>query len=47
MEKSIETRRNIILMAMDKAGLGTIKSPLGTMSVRDTTPKLLVHRTRR
>lgn len=39
MEKSIETRRNIILMAMEKAGLQTIKSPLGTMSVKPVPPK--------
>ncbi|MDP3740339.1 MAG: siphovirus Gp157 family protein [Hyphomonadaceae bacterium] len=39
MEKSVESRRGIILMAMDKAGLQTIKSPLGTMSVRPTQPK--------
>lgn len=42
IERSIETRRNIILMAMDKAGLGTIKSPLATLSVRDVPPKLQV-----
>mgnify|MGYP003387156505 CR=1 FL=1 len=41
MEKSVETRRNIILMAMEKADLGTIKSPLGTLSVRPT-PKTAV-----
>lgn len=42
MEKSVETRRNVILMAMDKAGLQTIKSPLGTMSVRAVAPKTVV-----
>lgn len=42
MEKSIETRRNIILMAIDKAGMGTLKTPLGTMSVRAIPPKLVV-----
>jgi len=42
MEKSVESRRGIILMAMDKAGLHTIRSPLGTMSVRDVKPKLVV-----
>lgn len=42
MEKSVESRRGIILMAMDKAGLQTIKSPLGTMSVRPTPAKLVV-----
>lgn len=42
MEKSVETRRNVILMAMDKAGLGTIRSPLGTMSVRPTPKQAIV-----
>lgn len=42
MEKSVESRRNVILMAMDKAGLHTIRSPLGTMSIRDVKPKLVV-----
>lgn len=42
MEKSVETRRNIILMAMEKAGLGTIKSPLGTLSVRPTPKQAVV-----
>ena len=39
MEKSVESRRGVILMAMDKAGLQTIKSPLGTMTARPTPPK--------
>lgn len=42
MEKSVETRRNIILMAMEKAGLGTIKSPLGTMSARPTPKQAVI-----
>lgn len=42
MEKSVESRRGVILMAMDKAGLQTIKSPLGTLSARPTPPKLVV-----
>ena len=42
IEKSVETRRGLILMAMDKAGLGTIKSPLATLSVRDTPPKPVI-----
>jgi len=42
MEKSVESRRGIILMAMDRAGLHTIRSPLGTLSVRDVKPKLVV-----
>lgn len=36
MEKSIETRRNVILMAMDKAGVPTIRTPLGTLSAKPT-----------
>lgn len=42
IERSIENRRNIILMAMDKAGLQTIKAPLATLSVRETPPKVQV-----
>jgi len=42
MEKSIESRRGIILMAMDKAGLQTIRSPLGTMTARPTPPKATI-----
>lgn len=42
LEKSVETRRNIILMAMDKSGLQTIRSPLGTMSIRPVAPKTVV-----
>lgn len=42
MEKSIDSRRGIILMAMDKAGLQTIKSPLGTMTARPTPPKATI-----
>lgn len=42
MEKSIEGRRTIILMAMDRAGLDTIKSPLGTMTARPTPPKVQI-----
>jgi hypothetical protein len=42
MEKSIESRRGIILMAMDKAGLQTIRSPLGTMTARPTPPKVTI-----
>lgn len=42
IEKSIETRRNLILMAMDKAGLSTIRCPLGTISVRDVPPKAII-----
>lgn len=42
MERSIDQRRAIILMAMEKAGLGTLKTPLGTMSVRQIPPKAIV-----
>lgn len=42
VEKSIETRRNIILMAMEKAEIPTIRSPLGTMSAKPTPPKLVI-----
>jgi hypothetical protein len=38
VEKSIEDRRNIILMAMDRAGLKTIRTPLATLSHRDVAP---------
>ncbi len=43
IEKSVETRRNIILMAMEKAGLGTIKSPLGTMSASATPKQAIIN----
>lgn len=42
MEKSVETRRTIILAAMDRAGIPTIKSALGTISVRPTQPKTVI-----
>lgn len=42
MEKSVADRRTIILMAMDRAGLHTIRSPLGTLSVRPTAPKATI-----
>lgn len=42
MEKSVESRRGIILMAMDKAGLQTIKTPTGTMSIRPTPRKTVI-----
>lgn len=43
IEKSIEDRRNIILMAMQRAGLDVIKSPLGTMSAGVVPPKVIVN----
>jgi len=42
IENSIETRRGVILMALDRAGIDTVKSPLGTMSVGTVKPKLQV-----
>lgn len=42
IERSIETRRNIILMAMEKAQVQTIKSPLATLSVGRVAPKVIV-----
>ena len=42
IERSIATRRNIILMAMDKAGLQVIKAPLATLSMRETPPKVQI-----
>lgn len=42
IEKSIEDRRNIILMAMDRAGIPTIKSPSCTLSTRDVPAKVVV-----
>ena len=42
MEKSIEDRRNIILMAMEKAGIPTIRTPLGTLSVRPTPKQAII-----
>lgn len=42
MERSVEQRRAVILMAMEKAGLGILKTPLGTMSVRQIPPKTIV-----
>src|SRR4051812_22647834 len=42
VEKSIEDRRGIILMAMDRAGIPTIRSPTCTLSVRDVPAKVIV-----
>lgn len=42
IEKSIADRRNIILMAMDRAVVPSIKSPTCTLSVRDVPPKVVV-----
>lgn len=42
VEKSIDDRRNIILMAMDRAGIPAIKSPTCTLSVRSTPPQAVI-----
>lgn len=42
IERSIESRRGIILMAMERAGVETIKGPLATLSSRPTPPKTVV-----
>lgn len=42
LEKANETRRNVILMAMEKAGLKTLKCPLATITVRDVPPSVVV-----
>lgn len=42
LEASAETLRNIILMAMERAGLDTIKGPLATLSKRQVAPSLIV-----
>lgn len=40
---TVETRRNIILRAIDTAGVDTIKGPLVTLSRGTTNPKLIVN----
>lgn len=42
LEKSIETRRSIILSAMDRVDIQSIKGPLGTLSRRPTPPQVVV-----
>ncbi len=42
LERSIDTRRGIILMAMEKAGLQNIKGVLATLTVRETPPKTMI-----
>jgi hypothetical protein len=42
VEKSIEDRRNIILMAMDRGGVKTVRTPLATLTHRDTPPSALI-----
>lgn len=41
-EKSIELRRTIILMALDRAGIDNVRCPLATLSRSTTKPKLVV-----
>ena len=42
IESSVEIRKNIILMAMTKAGIDTLKTPIGTLSVKNTPPKTVI-----
>jgi hypothetical protein len=42
LERSAETKRNLIIMAMEKAHLKSVKQPNATISVRATKPKLVV-----
>lgn len=41
-KKAIETKRNIILLAMERAELKTVKRDLFTFSVRNTPEKLVI-----
>jgi hypothetical protein len=42
MEKSGENKRTLIIMAMERAGLKSVKQPNATLSVRATKPKVVV-----
>lgn len=42
LENSADTKRNLIIMAMEKAELKSVKQPNATISVRSTKPKLVV-----
>lgn len=42
LEHSAETKRNLIIMAMEKADLKSVKQPNATISIRATKPKLIV-----
>jgi len=42
LEAAAETKRNIILMAMERADLETVKGPLMTLSRRAVPPQLVV-----
>lgn len=39
IEKTIETKRNLMLMAMEKVGIPSVKLPLATLSVSNTQPQ--------
>lgn len=40
--KAIESRRALILMAMDRTGVPTIKTPLATITMRDTAATAVI-----
>jgi hypothetical protein len=42
LERTAETKRALIIMAMEKAELKSVKQPNATLSVRPTKPKLVV-----
>lgn len=42
LEATADTKRNIILMAMERAVLDSVKSPLVTMTKRHVAPKTLI-----
>jgi hypothetical protein len=42
LEHAAETKRNLVIMAMEKAHLKSVKQPNATISVRATKPRLVV-----
>lgn len=42
LNKTVETLRNILAMYMDNAGIKSIKTPAGTMSISQKAPGLIV-----
>lgn len=42
VEKTIETRRNVMLMALEKAGIPTVKLPTATLSVGKTAQQAVI-----
>lgn len=42
LAKAGESKRTLIIMAMERAGLSTVKQPNATLSVRATKPKVVV-----